>query len=110
MGVKVCKAGEHLTAEKKCTKCATGHTCNGCKQVLKAVTCPAAHTFTVECAPCPAGYKCDGTSAASAPTTPKPTTKAAKKPAVTTNPTMSDAKAWSTALPLLITAFAAIVV
>merc|ERR1712032_676915 len=116
-----CAAGQYreTTGAKSCKDCAPGHSCDGCKQVLSAVSCPVNGTFTKKCEDCPTGYECDGTSAFGVPrhtndtrkpTTKKPAAKDEKKPAVTTPPTMSDAYAWSTALPLLITAFAAIVV
>jgi len=108
---KLCAVGQYRAADGTCTKCGTGNTCDRCKQTLKAVVCPLTGISTPTCTACPTGYKCDGKAAVAlltSVTTAKP--KATAKPKETTPDTMSDAEAWSTAIPLFITAFAAIVV
>jgi len=110
--VKECKVGQFMAAGKKCTACTTGHTCDKCKQTKSAVVCKKIEIGTATCIACPTGYKCDGKGAVAlltSVTTPKTDVKATK-PKETTPGTMSDAEAWSTAIPLFITAFAAIVV
>jgi len=103
------KADEYKTADGKCAKCKKDHVCNKCTQTLKPVTCAPDKFVTPKCTACPTGYNCDGkiavvdTSTTKAPVV-KSTTAAVKK----TDPTMSGAKTWSTAIPLFITAFVAI--
>merc|ERR1711879_630411 len=104
------KDDEYKDATGKCVKCDKDHVCNKCTKTLKAKTCGLDKILTATCTDCPKGYKCDGKVAVVdfSLTTKAPEVKLTKAPVKKTDPTMSGAKTWSTAIPLFITVFVAI--